>query len=79
MSLVDEIKKIPPVTRFLCGSLLGVSLPMMLQIVSPYKLVFVRELVTQKFEVSISGGLVLLRLTGEHRYGERSRASSLEV
>ncbi|KAI0698039.1 Der1-like family-domain-containing protein [Cerioporus squamosus] len=51
MSLVDEIMKIPPVTRFLCGSLLGVSLPMMMQIVSPYKLLFVRELVTQRYEI----------------------------
>ena len=52
MSFVEELRKIPPVTRFLCGSLLSVSLPMMLQLVSPYKLLFVRESVTQRFEVS---------------------------
>lgn len=52
MSFMDEIRKIPPVTRTLCGSLLVVSLPVMLHIVSPYKIIFVKELVTKKFEVS---------------------------
>ncbi len=47
----NEIRKIPPVTRFLCGSSLAVSLPVMLQLLSPYKVVFVRSLVTQNFEV----------------------------
>lgn len=47
----DEIRKIPPVTRFLCGSSLAVSIPVMMQLMSPYKLVFVPVLVTQKFEV----------------------------
>lgn len=51
MSFIDEIRKIPPVTRFLSGSLLAVSLPVMLQIVSPYKIIFVRQLVTQRLEV----------------------------
>ncbi|KAF8632163.1 hypothetical protein AX17_004904 [Amanita inopinata Kibby_2008] len=48
---VAEIKKIPPVTRFLCASSLGVTVPVLLQIVSPYKILFVRELVTQRFEI----------------------------
>lgn len=47
----DEIRKIPPVTRFLCGSSLAVSVPVMMQIMSPYKVIFVPALVTQKFEV----------------------------
>ena len=47
----DEIRKIPPVTRFLCGSSLAVSIPVMMQLMSPFKLVFVPVLVTQKFEV----------------------------
>ena len=79
MSFVDEIMKIPPVTRFLCGSLLGVSLPMMLRIVSPYRFLFVRELVTHKYEVSIGDSDMFRRLTREHRSGECSRASSSEV
>ncbi|OSD08771.1 hypothetical protein PYCCODRAFT_1356851 [Trametes coccinea BRFM310] len=51
MSFMDEIRKIPPVTRFLCGASLGVTLPVMLQIVSPYKVIFVKELVTRRYEV----------------------------
>lgn len=51
MSFMDEIRKIPPVTRFLCGSSLAVSVPVMLQLVSPYKVIFVKELVTQRLEV----------------------------
>jgi len=47
----DEIRKIPPVTRFLCGSSLAVSIPVMMQLMNPYKLVFVPLLVTQKFEL----------------------------
>ncbi|KAI0056617.1 DER1-domain-containing protein [Artomyces pyxidatus] len=47
----DEIRKIPPVTRFLCASSLAVSLPVMLELVSAYRVVFVRELVTQKWEI----------------------------
>lgn len=53
MSLIEEIRKIPPVTRFLCGSSLVVTLSVMMKIVSPYKVVFVRELVTHGFEVRI--------------------------
>jgi hypothetical protein len=48
---VNEIRKIPPVTRFLCASVLAVSLPAKLNLVSPYYLVFIKELVTQRFEV----------------------------
>ncbi|KAI0674564.1 hypothetical protein C8Q78DRAFT_1067546 [Trametes maxima] len=51
MSFMDEIRKIPPVTRFLCGSTLGVTLPVLLQIVSPNRVIFVKELVTRDFEV----------------------------
>jgi hypothetical protein len=47
----DELRKIPPVTRFLCASSLAVSVPVMMQLLSPYKVVFVRELVIHRFEV----------------------------
>ena len=53
MSLVDEIKKIPPVTRFICVSLVSVTVPMLLKVVSPHKLLFAKELVTHRFEVSV--------------------------
>jgi len=51
MSLWDEIRKIPPVTRFLCGSSLVVSAPVMLEVVSPYTVIFVKELVTRRYEI----------------------------
>ncbi|OJT03449.1 Derlin-2 [Trametes pubescens] len=51
MSFMDEIRKIPPVTRFLCASSLAVTLPVLLQILPIYKVVFVKEFVTQKFEI----------------------------
>jgi len=47
----DELRKIPPVTRFMCGSSLAVTIPVMMQLLSPYKVVFVRALVTQRFEL----------------------------
>ena len=47
----DEIRKIPPVTRFLCGSSLAVSIPVMLHLLNPYKVVFVPEAVIRQFEV----------------------------
>jgi len=47
----DEIRKIPPVTRFLCASSLAVSIPVMLQLLSPYKVIFMRAAVTQRFEL----------------------------
>ncbi|EPQ53682.1 DER1-domain-containing protein [Gloeophyllum trabeum ATCC 11539] len=50
-SFWDEIRKIPPVTRFLCGSTLAVSLPVMLQIVSPYTVIFVKPLVMKRLQV----------------------------
>ncbi|KDQ60069.1 hypothetical protein JAAARDRAFT_126083 [Jaapia argillacea MUCL 33604] len=50
-SFWDEIRKIPPVTRFLCGSTLAVSLPVMLQVLPATTVIFVKELVTQRFEV----------------------------
>ncbi|ETW75778.1 hypothetical protein HETIRDRAFT_329528 [Heterobasidion irregulare TC 32-1] len=47
----DELRKIPPVTRFLCASSVAVTVPVMLQLLSPYRVLFVRELVTQKWEI----------------------------
>jgi len=47
----DELRKIPPVTRFLFGSSLAVSVPVMMQLLSPHKVIFVRQLVTQRFEL----------------------------
>lgn len=49
--IMDELRKIPPVTRFLCGATLAVTLPVVLQMVSPYTIVFVKDFVIQNFEV----------------------------
>jgi Derlin-2/3 len=49
---VAELRKIPPVTRFLTASSLAVTLPVLLNVVSPYKVLFVKELVFKKLEVS---------------------------
>lgn len=49
---VAELRKIPPVTRSLLASSLGITLPVLLNILSPYKVLFVKELVFKKLEVS---------------------------
>jgi len=51
MSFWDEIRKIPPVTRFLCGSSLAVTVPVLLEILPPYQIVFFKDLVTKRFEI----------------------------
>ncbi|TFK49325.1 DER1-domain-containing protein [Heliocybe sulcata] len=48
---LNEIQKIPPVTRFLCGSTLVVTLPVMLQLVSPYTVIFVKALVLSRLQL----------------------------
>jgi Derlin-2/3 len=53
MDIVAELKKIPPVTRFLCGSSLAVTVAIIAGIVSPYSVFFALELVFNKFEVQI--------------------------
>lgn len=51
--LVAEIRKIPPVTRILCASSLGITIPVLLNILPPHKVLFVRALVLKKFEARI--------------------------
>ena len=45
-----EIRKIPPVTRFLCASSVGVTIPVLMRAVSAYKIIFDLSLMTRKFE-----------------------------
>jgi Derlin-2/3 len=52
--LLAEIRKIPPVTRFICASTVVVTLPVMAKIISPYTMIFDREFVTQRREVRLS-------------------------
>ena len=49
-ALMAEINKIPPVTRFMAGSSLAVTLPVMLQFVSIYKVVYHYTLVFERLE-----------------------------
>jgi len=48
---MEEINKIPPVTRFLCGATVLISPPVLLGLIAPYRILFVKELVVQKFEI----------------------------
>ena len=50
--IVAEIKKIPPVTRFLVLSSLGITVPAIIGFVPMHKLVFITPLVTKRLEVS---------------------------
>jgi len=45
-----EIRKIPPVTRFLCGSSLAITIPVLMKMISPYKVLFSLDRVL-RFEV----------------------------
>ncbi|KAJ7434427.1 hypothetical protein B0H11DRAFT_733754 [Mycena galericulata] len=47
----EEIRKIPPVTRFLLISLLGVSLPVFMNVVPAYKVIYHYELVFKQLQI----------------------------
>ncbi|KAF8999126.1 DER1-domain-containing protein [Cyathus striatus] len=51
MDLIEEIKKIPPITRLFCGSLVGISLPVFAGAISAYKTVFVWKYVWKNYEI----------------------------
>lgn len=48
---VAELKKIPPVTRFVTLSTVGLTVPVLLNMVSPYGLLWVTPLVVKKFQL----------------------------
>ncbi|KAK4048283.1 hypothetical protein OIO90_005902 [Microbotryomycetes sp. JL221] len=48
---MDEIRKVPPVTRTIIGGVLSVTLPVLLHLVSLYPFIFVPHLVTRKFQL----------------------------
>ena len=50
--ILAEIQKIPLVTRFLVGSYVGVTLSAVLNIVSPYNLIYINQLVTKRLQVN---------------------------
>ncbi|TFK64202.1 DER1-domain-containing protein [Pluteus cervinus] len=49
--LITEIQKIPPITRFLCGSSLAVTLSVLTHVVSPHAVFFTKDLVFQKLQI----------------------------
>ena len=73
-----EIMKVPPVTRFLVGSSLAVTVPTLLHIASPYRYMFVYELVRYKYEVRIPNQYDRFLLTFSSS-GDCLLRSSLEV
>uniref|UniRef100_A0A0W0FZ11 Derlin n=1 Tax=Moniliophthora roreri TaxID=221103 RepID=A0A0W0FZ11_MONRR len=50
-SILAELRKIPPVTRFLAISLIGITGTSLLNLVSAYKLIYVQRFVFSKFEL----------------------------
>lgn len=62
---MDEIRKIPPVTRYILGGVAGVTFPVLLQLVSIYPMVFVPQLITKKFELWRLVSCVSYRASGE--------------
>ena len=82
MDILAEIKKIPPVTRFICGSSLAVTGATIASIVSPYSIIFAKELVFQKFEVLTPWICLRFSLLSSFffvRYGGCTRVFSMEV
>ncbi|KIM42172.1 hypothetical protein M413DRAFT_444636 [Hebeloma cylindrosporum] len=49
--LLAEIRKIPPVTRFVCGSSLGVTGSVILGAVAPYTVLFVKDFVFKRLQL----------------------------
>jgi Derlin-2/3 len=49
--ILTEIRKIPPVTRFLVASSLGITIPVVMHLISPWRVVFISQAVIKKFEV----------------------------
>jgi len=50
-SFLAEVRKIPPVTRFLCGSTLAVTVPLLMKIANGYKLIYTYDLVFRKMQL----------------------------
>jgi len=51
MSLVEDIKKVPPVTRFLCGTTMVITLSTMLAVVERRSLVYTKGLVVGRWQI----------------------------
>jgi len=49
--IIAEIKKIPPVTRFICGSSLTITVGVILRLLNPYLVFFESRLVFRQFQI----------------------------
>ncbi|KZP07853.1 DER1-domain-containing protein [Athelia psychrophila] len=49
--IIAELQKIPPVTRFLCASSLAVTVPTLLGVISPYKMIIIWQSIAKKGEI----------------------------
>lgn len=82
---MDEIRKIPPVTRTLVAATIAISGPVMLQLISPYKILFVWKYVkqgqvgTERTYAGIAPLLTVAIWTAPNRYGGYPPRSSWEV
>jgi Derlin-2/3 len=59
MGFMDEIRKIPPVTRFLLASTIGITLPLLGGLISSYPIFFSWYRVKNHFEVSMRPSLCI--------------------
>ncbi|GAA5983789.1 hypothetical protein JCM10908_005928 [Rhodotorula pacifica] len=48
---MDELGKIPPFTRSVTGGILAVTLPVLLQVLSPYRIAFLPDKIANSFEL----------------------------
>ena len=77
-TVMDDVRKIPPVTRFLCGALVTITLSIKLEAVSMWSMMFMLKEGTIGGQVSAN----LLRAFGEHAHcalGTRYRRSTQDV
>jgi Derlin-2/3 len=51
--ILNEIRKIPPVTRFLVGSSVSITMSAIMRLISPYKLLFISRAVFNDWEVRL--------------------------
>lgn len=74
-----ELRKIPPVTRFVTGSSLAVTLSVIMKAVSPYTVLFVKKYVFKNFQVLLYSFNLSSNLFSLPRYGGFTPRSSWEV
>jgi Derlin-2/3 len=78
--ILTEIRKIPPVTRFLVGSSLGITIPALMKLVSPYHLIFLSGRVLDNWEVRLMPtSCLVFEANLTYSSGECTQVSSSDV